>query len=335
MADFIRRNIPVFAIGLVTIAVFIIIIFTAAKNPTKGPGLQKIEEEILVTDTTATIGPRDSKVVLVEFSDFECPACKSFHPVISSLIDKYKDRVLFAYKHFPLPMHAQSRPAAIAAIAAQEQGKFWEYADKLFDLQPDFTRDNFITAATELSLDVQKFTADLDNADFAKIVDDDYAQAQRIGLSATPTFILNDTVLELSAFDDLEKAIKAELEKNNIAVETVQESTQTTQSAGTNTLVEPRTPTDTQLGVINIKYDTNGFYPPNVKGLIGQLVRITNTTAKPIEFQQIITHFTHVNNPFAISAGETVEFRLHKEGLWTFKEASERHYGSVFSVAQE
>jgi protein-disulfide isomerase len=334
MKEFFKRNAPVFLIGIVTVGVFVTIIFAASKNPSKGPSLQEIKDEQFITDSTAIIGPRDSKVVLVEFSDFECPACKAFHPTMQSLIDKYKDRVLFAYKHFPLPQHRNARSAAIAAIAAQEQGSFWNYADKLFDAQPDFSREKFIQLAGELNLDKDKFNQALDNADLAKRVDDDLAQANRLGLAQTPSFILNNKLMSLTAFEDLEKQLVAELEKNGIQTTTPQPDTNESSPSQDQTTNLTPNEMDAKYGTIDIDYSFTGFIPNNAKALVGQQVRIRNTIKTEMRLQQIIALYNEIDNPYVIKPGETLSVRLTKEGLWTFKEVDHKHYGSVFAVAQ-
>ncbi len=336
MKDFIKRNAPVFLIGLVTIGVFITIIIVASKNPRSGPSLEKISEEKMITDTTATVGPKDAKVVLVEFSDFECPACKAFQPIVNSLIDKYQDRVLFAYKHFPLPQHKEARSSAIASEAAKEQGKFWEYADRLFDEQPNFSREKYIQIAEALSLDKDKFTSDLDRAELATRVDEDLAQATRLNLAQTPTFILNNQLVTITTTEDLERLIQEELTKNGVTV--INEVKETTQSSaamgGEPKPVEPNN-MDAQYGTIDLEYGFTGFIPNNAKALVGQQVRIKNTLRTDMRLQQIIYSYTELSNPVTIKAGETLSIRLSKEGLWTFKESDHRHYGSIFTVAQQ
>jgi protein-disulfide isomerase len=336
MKDFFQRNMPVFIIGLVTIGVFIIIIVTASRNPGTGPKLEQIKNEQFITSTTPVIGLKDSKVILLEFSDFECPACKAFAPVVNSLIEKYKDKVLFAYKNMPLPQHTNAMSAAIAAQAAYEQGKFWEYGDKLFDEQPDFSKEKYIQIAKDLGLDVDKFEKDLERADLAKRVEDDRQQALRIGVDSTPTFILNGQFVKLTTYDDLEKQIISELTKNNITVDTPLETTQSTATEITSVKKSDDSRIiDNKYGVIEIDYIEQGFVPNNVKAVQGQLVRWTNKTKSPIKMQQIISLYDELSTPLTIDAGATFELRLTKDKLWTYKEMNHAHYASIFTVAPE
>lgn len=338
MKDFFQRNMPVFVIGIVTIAVFVVIIITAAKNPSGGPKLEQIKNEQFIADTTPTVGPKDSKVVLVEFSDFECPACKAFAPVVNSLIEKYKDNVLFAYKHMPLPQHTNSRSSAMAAEAAHEQGKFWEYGDKLLDAQPDFSKEKYIEIATELGLDLDKFQKDLDSDTLAKRVEDDRQQAVRVGIDSTPSFILNNRFLKLTTYDDLEKQIIEELAKYNIIVEVPTESSQSTPSNIDTKKAETAADMlaiDNKYGIIEIEYIPGGFAPNNVKAIQGQLVRWINKTDKDIRIQQIIYLYDELSVPVVIAPGATFEVRLTKDKLWTYKETTNANYASIFTVALE
>ncbi len=329
---------PVFIIGFITIGVFVVIIITASKTPAVGPKLEQIKNEQFITDTTPTIGPRDSKVVLIEFSDFECPACKAFAPVINGLINKYKDRVLFAFKHMPLPQHTNSTSAAIASEAAHEQNKFWEYGDKLFDAQPDFSREIYIEIAADLGLDMDKFQRDLDDKTLAKRVEKDRLQAIRAGVESTPTFILNNRFVKLNTYDDLEIQIIEELAKNNITTESPIESSQTTPSdlaVTKNEITAEMIAIDNKYGIIEISYTEDGFISNNVKAIQGQLVRWTNKTNTDMKLQQVISLYDELSTPATIAPGETFELRLTKDRLWTYKETNHAHYAGIFTVAPE
>jgi protein-disulfide isomerase len=337
MKDFFQRNMPVFIIGLITIGVFVVIIIAASKNPSSGPKLEAIKNEQFITDTTPTTGLKEAKVVVVEFSDFECPACKTFQPVVYSLIEKYKDKVLFAYKHMPLPQHQNAKSAAQAAEAAKLQGKFWEYGDKLFDNQSSLSRETYIQIAKDLGLDMEKFEKDLESPELAKLIEDDRLQALRVGVDSTPTFIINNQFAKLNTFEDLEKLIIEELIKNNIAVDL---PTETTQSSSTATIKKPETAADTRnvdarYGIIAINYNEDGFDQNNVKAIQGQLVRWKNNTKDEITLQQLINLYDEMLIPVKIAPGATFELRLTKDKLWTYKELNHRHYASIFTVAEE
>lgn len=154
-----------------------------------------------------TKGDVNAKVFLVEFSDFQCPACKAAKPTVDAIVNQYKDKLVFGYRHFPLDQHQFAMKAAIAAEAAAEQGKFWEMYDLLFTNQDKLSDGIFIDLAKELSLDMDQFTkATSDSAIVQKIQKDkDYGTS--IGVNATPTFFLNGKKLNLTTFDDLKTAV--------------------------------------------------------------------------------------------------------------------------------
>ena len=107
-------------------------------------------------------GNPNAPVTVVEFSDFQCPFCARSLPLLKQVADKYPDQVRIVYKHFPLNFHAQARPAAIAAIAAQEQGRFWEYHDVLFENIQKLGTADWDGFAKEAGLDVARFKKDVE-----------------------------------------------------------------------------------------------------------------------------------------------------------------------------
>ncbi len=137
-------------------------------------------------------GVATSSVTVVEFSDFQCPACQSAEATVNDLLAQYGGSVRFEYRHFPLTsIHRFAFAAAVASECAADQGKFWEYHDKLFREQPNFSKKDLIGYAESLGLDVEPFTACLASDDPAGRVKDDAAEAARRGLQGTPTFFIN------------------------------------------------------------------------------------------------------------------------------------------------
>ncbi|MEK6605988.1 MAG: thioredoxin domain-containing protein, partial [Nitrospirota bacterium] len=147
-------------------------------------------------------GSPAAPVTIVEFADFECPACKDSLPVLRQLRDLYKDQVRLVYRDFPLSSHPQARPAAEAAHCAHEQGKFWAYHDALFAQAPDLKTSDYVTLADRLGLNQAEFTACLTGTRPKAAVARDLADAQGLGLSGTPTFFINGRYL--SGFQSLE-----------------------------------------------------------------------------------------------------------------------------------
>jgi len=146
----------------------------------------------LVRNNSHSIGPANTKVTIVEFSDYECPACKSIQPVVAEVLKNYPN-VRFVYREFPLPSHQDAFLAAQAAESAGLQGKFWEMHDKLFAISPNLSREQLMTAANDLGLNIDQFTKDLDSEAVRQIVLADQADGDKAGLSVTPTFFINGT----------------------------------------------------------------------------------------------------------------------------------------------
>jgi protein-disulfide isomerase len=163
------------------------------------PHSQRVQEEIVASgpaqainlERAPTRGPATAPVSLVEFSDFECPFCAEAAPVVHQLLAAYPTQVRFAFKHYPLPMHKESPLAHEAALAAGEQGKFWEMYDLLFAGQDKLTRDDLIAKAKQLGLDVPHFTKDLDSHRFKPAVESDRQEGNRLGVDGTPFFFIN------------------------------------------------------------------------------------------------------------------------------------------------
>ena len=149
----------------------------------------KINRTAVIGDSPVTGSP-NSKIVLVEFSDFECPYCGEANKTLKKFMAKHQDEVTLVYKHFPLtPIHAQALPAAKAAWAANQQGKFWEYSDALFSNQKQLGEALYLDIATNLKLDLDKFKSDRSYADNA--IGKDIQLAEKLGLTGTPFFVMN------------------------------------------------------------------------------------------------------------------------------------------------
>src|ERR687886_1891932 len=161
----------------------------------------------VVIRESPTTGASDLKVVLVEFSDFQCPYCAQAHKTIKEFMEKHQNEVTLVYKHFPLtPIHPEAMPAAKAAWAAGQQGKFWEYHDALFSQQDKLGEQLYLATAKSLNLDLEKFDRDRANADAA--IEEDIRLAQTLRLSGTPFFVLNGEAFSGAVqLSDLEEAL--------------------------------------------------------------------------------------------------------------------------------
>jgi protein-disulfide isomerase len=160
-----------------------------------------------VTVTAHIKGNPDASVTLVEYSDFQCPACSSFQPVVGTLLESYGDKIRFEYRHFPLPIHQFAQQAALAAEAAGQQGKFFEYHDVLFANQKEWSSSAtpqafFNKYAEDLGLDMETFKRHMKSSVLRDKIMADMAEARERELSGTPTFFLNDQQMEMTSYED-------------------------------------------------------------------------------------------------------------------------------------
>jgi protein-disulfide isomerase len=136
-------------------------------------------------------GSPSAKVTLVEFADYECPHCKRLQPVLRQIVDEFHNDVKVYFKHYPLPQHTNARLAAEAAVAANKQGKFWPFQDKVWDKQDELSPAEIEKIAKASGLDMAKFRADLDSAAVKERVQKDRLEGQALGLQATPTLYID------------------------------------------------------------------------------------------------------------------------------------------------
>ena len=165
-------------------------------------------------------GDENAKVTIVEFSDFECPFCGRFYTdTLPSLLKDYIDtgKVKLYYRHFPLAFHPQAKPLANVAECANEQDKFWEMHDKIFENNATVsssTMDTFKGWAADLGLNTSKFNDCVDNSKYEKDIDADTADGTAAGVSGTPTFYINGLQLVgAQPIDAFKKIIDQELAK--------------------------------------------------------------------------------------------------------------------------
>jgi predicted DsbA family dithiol-disulfide isomerase len=136
------------------------------------------------------LGTMDAPVTVVVFSDFQCPWCGKLQPIVAQLQASNKETVRVVFKHLPLPMHQQAEPAALAAIAAQRQGKFWEMHDALFHIT-NWTPNSIEETAQKIGLDMAKFHSDLNNPETQVQLAKDRTDAQMADVSSTPSLFIN------------------------------------------------------------------------------------------------------------------------------------------------
>jgi protein-disulfide isomerase len=176
----------------------------------------------LFSKADAVLGSEDAKVTIVEFSDFQCPFCRSFFSgayaqIKKEYIDTGKARLVF--RHYPLAFHSAARPSAIAAECAGEQGKFWQFHDKIFNEQALKGTGTIAYGVTELKawaaqigVDAPKFNSCLDSEKYASKVEKDTADGAKYGVSGTPTLFVNGKIIVgAQPFAQFKALIDAEL----------------------------------------------------------------------------------------------------------------------------
>ncbi len=203
-------------IGIIIISVLILIIGIYFGTKSDVAGASTVNVETLLGNKKHIIDAPESKITLVEFADFQCPACGAAHPYVKELLETYKGKITFIYRHFPLPQHKNARLAAKAAEAAGEQGKFWEMYDVLYEKQAEWSESEnplelFTRYATSINLTMAAFTQSIQSVKFDDAIQTDYADGIRVGVNSTPTFFLNGKKLTLKSFADLSQAVEEEL----------------------------------------------------------------------------------------------------------------------------
>jgi protein-disulfide isomerase len=160
-----------------------------------------------------TRGGKGAKVVIVEFADFQCPFCARAHETVQTVLKAYGEKVRIIFRHYPLQNHPRAPKAAEATACADEQGKFWELHDSLFESQ-ELDEDSLTLQAKQVGVDEKKFTECLKSGRMAALVKRDLAAGQAAGVSGTPAFFING--LQLSGAQPEEafrKLIDSELER--------------------------------------------------------------------------------------------------------------------------
>jgi protein-disulfide isomerase len=161
-----------------------------------------------------SFGPKDAKVTLVQFSDFQCPFCARAAKVTQQVREQYADRVRFVFHNFPLANHSRARPAALAAIAAHSQGKFWGFHDRLFANQSRLEEDDLLQYAKAEGLDLARFKKERQSNELGSELLTEQVLGGSVAVQATPTLFLNGRrIADPSNFELLKTEIDRELAK--------------------------------------------------------------------------------------------------------------------------
>jgi predicted DsbA family dithiol-disulfide isomerase len=170
----------------------------------------KKKHNIDVSDAPVRGAPM-APVSIVEFSDFECPHCGAAHPVLARTLEEFSGKVNLVFKQFPLDSHKNAAPAARAAVAAQQQGKFWELADLLFEHQRELSAEKIVALAKQVGVDVAKFDTARESAAVQARVEKDKKEGVELGVQGTPSLFINGRAYK-EGLQGLSKYLKEELE---------------------------------------------------------------------------------------------------------------------------
>lgn len=186
----------------------------SASNP--GGGNQPAPESLLIHDTDHIQKAPNQKHTLVEFGDYQCPACSVANPIINKALAAHKDSVTFVFRHFPLSQHPNAIPAGLAAEAAGRQGKFWEMHDLLYEKQSEWAEKSnaqgiFLGFAKDLNLDADKFKSALADSKLRDKILADQADGNRLAINATPTLYLDGQKVEFRTLQDLKDQLSEKL----------------------------------------------------------------------------------------------------------------------------
>jgi len=153
---------------------------------------KQLEDAVAIpVDGAPLLGPKDARVTLVEFSDFQCPYCAVAVVKLNAVLKAYPNDVKLIFKQYPLEMHSQAALAAAAAMAAHRQGKFWPLHDAMFADRTHLSRQNILAMAGKAGLDLKRFQQDWDSPAIKQAVAREQAEGDKIGVEATPTIFID------------------------------------------------------------------------------------------------------------------------------------------------
>ncbi len=223
----------IFVMIIATILIFAGGAFFISKKDTKT--IENTQKILEVTNIDYIKGNKDASVTIIEYLDFECPACGAYYPLVKELSEKYKDDVRFVVRYFPLMGHKNGLTSAYAVEASSKQGKFWEMYDVLFENQKSWAGKEsadptiFENYAGQIGLNIEQFKKDRDSKEVKDRVNNDLSSGKKAGISGTPTFFLDGekipnpkTIEDFKTFIDA-AILKAPKQSDNSVGEKVHE----------------------------------------------------------------------------------------------------------------
>jgi len=170
--------------------------------------------ESFIRETDPVLGSKDAELKILEFADFQCSYCLAMQTTLAKVLPEFKGRVSLVWKDFANPIHLEAKSSAIAGRCAQEQGKFWEYHDYLFENQDNLSRELYNKIALELKLDLSTFNKCVDGQETIELVGQGLDDGQSLGVDATPYLIIGNSAYNYALDEEeLRQAIQEALEK--------------------------------------------------------------------------------------------------------------------------
>ncbi len=212
-----KKIIETVIFGFIVLAVISGFIFAAVKLKNNSLN-EPVFPVNAVVSTDQIKGNREAKTVLVEYSDFQCPACAAYAPLTKQLLEEFNDKIVFAYRHFPLVQHKNAKQAALASEAGGQQSKFWQIHDMIFENQEEWAEtDNaeeiFIKYAEKSGLDIDRFKNDLKSEELRKKITADLRSGQTANINSTPTFFLNGEKIQPKSYEEFKQMILSQIER--------------------------------------------------------------------------------------------------------------------------
>ncbi len=169
--------------------------------------------ELTISEEDHIRGNPDAPVTIIEYSDFQCPFCQRFHPTVRQILEDYPDQVRWVYKHFPLDsIHSEARPSAEASECAAEQGKFWQFADELFENQSRMGSSLYEELASQIGLNMGQFESCISSRKYKDHVEADLQEGIKAGITGTPgSFVNGEEISGAVPYDYLKTTVEQAL----------------------------------------------------------------------------------------------------------------------------
>lgn len=198
---------------IVTLVLLVGGIFLFSNKSADNSTEKTFSQEILSPSGSSETATVSAEITLVEFGDYQCPACGVYHPFVKKLLEDLKGQVNFVFRHFPLSQHKNAPIASYVAISAGKQNKYWEMHNILFEKQAEWSdlsdpKETFIGYAKGIGLDISKFESDIESKSTSDLVSKDMNDGRTVGINATPTYFVNGKKLTLpSTYDEFKNLV--------------------------------------------------------------------------------------------------------------------------------